>query len=57
MRRERAIWYDYLETTRDLPRGRYEEGERNAWERLQRRLARNQERLQRDMPELASAAH
>ena len=43
-RRVRAIWMDYLETTRTASKGTYDEVERNAWQRLQRRLDRNEAR-------------
>ena len=42
-RRRRAAWLDYLRVTQEAPRTEYEDIEGNAWEQLQRRLARNEE--------------
>jgi len=44
-RRRRAAWLDYLRVTQDADRIEYEDVEGNAWEQLQRRLARNEELL------------
>lgn len=49
-RRRRAAWIDYLRSTREADSASYEHSETESWERLQRRLRRNDELLAEGRP-------